>query len=120
MTRLRKSSRTTAQAVGADAVDRGFGVVCERARDAADVGVGLTGEQSSLAVAFLPQPRHSEGEQRQRAALARDRIQHLIRQCVVLEREVKARRRLDEGAAKVVAHGHLERGELGKAGSKVS
>ncbi len=102
------------QPVAADAVDGRFRVVCQGAGDTADVEVGLTGEQFSLAIALLPQPRHSKCEQRQRPALAGHRVQHLVRQCIVFERVAVLCRRLDDGSAKILGGGHLDRGEPGE------
>ena len=50
-------------ALDTDAVHRRLGVARQRAADAADVVVGLAGEQAGLAIAFLPQP----DERRRRA-----------------------------------------------------
>ena len=84
----------------ADPVDGRLGVARERAADAADVVVGLAGEQAGLAIALLPQPGGGEGQQRQRAALALDLGEHLVDQLVVLEAVAALGGRLDEGAAK--------------------
>ncbi len=71
VTRLRKISRTSGVAVRADALERRLGVLGQRAGDAADLPVGRAREEAALAVALLPEPRRGEGQQRQRAPLAR-------------------------------------------------
>jgi hypothetical protein len=53
---------------GADVVHRGLGVLGEGALDPGDLPVGLAGEELPLPVALLPQPRHRECEEGQRAA----------------------------------------------------
>ena len=84
--------------LGADPVQRGLGVLGERALDAGDLPVGLAGEELPLAVALLPQARHGEGEERQRAPDALDRRDHLVHERVVLEAVAPLLRRLDDGA----------------------
>ena len=65
-------------AVLSDALERRFGMLRQRAADAADFLVGRAGQQAALAIAPIPEPRHGEGDQRQRAALARDLREHLL------------------------------------------
>ena len=80
----------------------------QRAADAADVVVGLAGEQTGLAVAFLPQPREGEGEEGERATFALDLGEDLFDQLVVLEAVAALGGRLDEGASEAAAGRWIE------------
>ena len=66
--------------LGPDPLERRLRVARERAGHAADLRVGLLGEELPLPVPLLPQARHGEGEQRQRPALPLDRGRHLADQ----------------------------------------
>ena len=99
------------QAIAPDALQRRLGVPREGAADAADIGGGLPRHQSSFAVTFCPQARHSKGEHGQRAALTFNFGNHLAWQLVVLECEPPPRRRLDERPEQRMRAGRLDRCE---------
>ena len=96
-----------------DLLEGRLGMPGQRTANAADVVICLAGQEAVFAVTFLPQPRHGEGEQRQRAALTLDLSQHLIDQIVILEAVAAFCGWLNQGSAKRCAGGRPEQGQIG-------
>jgi hypothetical protein len=97
--------------LGPDAVHRGLGLVRESALDAGHLVARLAGEELSLAVPPLPQPRHEERHERQGPSLSLRRSQNLLHDRVVLEPIAFSRRRLHHRSAKRVPWRRAERGQ---------
>jgi Transposase IS116/IS110/IS902 family len=82
-----------------DAAQGLLGMPREGSGHTSDVLVGPTGQQLLLAIATVPDPRHCEGQQRQRAPRAFHGTQHLVHERVVLEAEAAGRSRLHDSPA---------------------
>ena len=87
--------------IGPDPLERRLRVARESAGHAADLRVGLLGEEPSLPVPLLPQARHGEGEQRQRPALPLDRVRHLADQSRLEAESLRSRRLLERAAQRL-------------------
>jgi hypothetical protein len=97
---------------GAEAIHGGLGVLGERPSHAPEGLVGRARQSHPFAVAPLPQPRHGEGQLRQRRPRVLDGLHHLADQVLVLEPVAACGRRLDERARQVLARQRPKRREV--------
>ena len=81
-----------------------------------DLLVGRPREHAAVAVARIPQPGGGKGEERQRAALAHDLLDHLLDERLVFELVSARERRLHERAAQRARTERAEQREVAQHG----
>ena len=90
----------------------GLCVLGESALYAADLAVGLSGEELAFLVPSLPEPRDCKGQERQSAAPPLDGVEDLLHKRLVLEAVAQPAGRFDQRPPQVLTCQHAQWSQL--------